>query len=162
MSPKYAAGTEVPVENSRAEIERILSRYGATAFAYGWNAGGAMIEFAACDRRVRFVLPLPDRADAAFTTYTRGTQIRTSYRRSPEEATKRWEQACRQRWRALVLVVKAKLEAVDAGISEFEAEFLAHVVLPDGRTVGEHIGPAIALAYDTGEVPALLALPERT
>ena len=36
----------------------------------------------------------------------------------------RWEQACRQRWRALALVIKAKLEAIDAEISTFEEEFL--------------------------------------
>ena len=35
------------------------------------------------------------------------------------------DQACRQRWRALLLVIKAKLEAVTAGISTVETEFLA-------------------------------------
>jgi hypothetical protein len=54
------------------------------------------------------------------------------------------------------LVIKAKLEAVESGIACFEEEFMAHIVLPDGRTVGEHVIPGIAQAYETGNVPALL------
>ena len=48
-----------------------------------------------------------------------------------------WEQACRQRWRALLLIIRAKLEAAEAGISTLETEFLANIVLPDGRTAGQ-------------------------
>jgi hypothetical protein len=29
-------------------------------------------------------------------------------------------------------------------------------MLPDGSTVGEHVAPRIAIAYETGSVPALL------
>lgn len=156
MSPTYAAKTSVPVETSRAEIERTLQRYGATSFAYGWDQDKALIEFAADGRRVRFVLTLPDRNADEFTHYTRGTVQITRHRRTPEEALKKWEQACRQRWRALALVVKAKLEAVEAEISEFEDEFLAHIVLPDGTTAGQWLRPQIADAYETGTMPSML------
>jgi len=37
MSGRYAQGTDVPAERSRAEIERTLSRYGAEGFLYGWD-----------------------------------------------------------------------------------------------------------------------------
>ena len=57
---------------------------------------------------------------------------------------------------ALALVVKAKLEAVQSGIVGFEDEFMAHIVMPDGKTVAEHARPLIASAYETGKVPALL------
>lgn len=151
----YAANTSVSVENSRAEIERILTRYKATSFAYGWDQQRSLIEFAAQDRRVRFVLPLPDRGDEAFTTFTRGnSSIRQ--KRTPEAAEKQWEQACRQRWRALALVIKAKLEAVEAGISEFEDEFLANIVLPDGSTFGAWARPQIATVYENNAMPALM------
>ena len=43
----------------------------------------------------------------------------------------------RQRWRALALCIKAKLEAVECGITSFEEEFLAHVVMPNGQTFGK-------------------------
>lgn len=149
--PEYAAKTTVSVEQSRAEIERTLARYGAESFAYGWDRSRAVVEFSAHDRRVRFVLPLPDRAAPDFTHHSRG-------QRSPAEAEKRWEQACRQRWRALNLVVKAKLEAVDAGISEFEDEFLANIVLPDNTTVSQWARPAIDRAYELGSPPSPLQL----
>lgn len=35
----YAAGTTVAPAKSRAEIEHTLERWGATGFAYGWEAG---------------------------------------------------------------------------------------------------------------------------
>lgn len=156
MTGRFAENTSVSVESSRAEIERTLQRYGASAFMYGWDGDRAVIQFAAHDRRVKFILGLPDKEDPAISTYTSGTKNVQTYRRTDSEIEKRWEQACRQRWRALNLVIKAKLEAVEAGISEFEDEFLAHVVLPDGTTAGEFLRPQVARAYSTGQMPAML------
>lgn len=155
MSPTYAKTTTVTVESSRAEIERTLVRYGATHFAYGWNPDAAMVEFAAQGRRVRFILPMPDQADPQFTTFRR-SKYGPAESRTGAAAHKLWDQACRQRWRALALVIKAKLEAVEAGIAEFEDEFLANIVLPDGSTAGAWLRPQIAEAYDTGRMPPML------
>jgi hypothetical protein len=102
---------------------------------------------------VKFVLPMPDPKAREFThTPARGTL------RSPAEAEKAWEQAGRQRWRALALVIKAKLEAVAAGITTIEDEFLAHTVLPDGSTVGQFMKPQLAVAYEQGSMPTTLLL----
>lgn len=152
---RYAENTTVTSEKSRAEIERTLARYGADQFMYGWDRDQAVIQFRMADRQVRFVLSLPDRENREFThTPSRGTP------RSAEQAEAEWEKSCRQRWRALALVVKAKLEAVASEITEFEDEFLAHIVLPDGRTAGQFLRPQIEVAYSTGEMPAMLpALP---
>lgn len=152
---RYAESTSVTSDRSRAEIEKTLARYGASSFAYGWERERAMVGFVANDRQVRFILPLPDRADREFThTPTRGT------RRSEDQVEAAYEQAVRQRWRALSLVIKAKLEAVETGIVTFEDEFAMHMVLPDGRTVGDWVVPQIEQAYATGQMPApLLALP---
>jgi hypothetical protein len=68
------------------------------------------------------------------------------------------DQAIRQRWRALLLVIKAKLEAVQGGITEFDAEFLPHIVLPDGQTVGDWIIPQVNTAYELGEMPQALPM----
>lgn len=59
----------------------------------------------------------------------------------------------RTRWRALLLVIKAKLEAVESNIATFEDEFLAHVLLPNQQTVAEYIGPTVAQIYETGRMP---------
>jgi hypothetical protein len=58
-----------------------------------------------------------------------------------------------------LLCIKAKLEAVEAKIETFEEAFLAHVVLPDGKTVGEHALPAVAAIYKGGQLSPLLPAP---
>lgn len=146
---RYAANTTVPVERSRNEVERILGRYGADAFSYGYDGERWVVMFAAHDRRIRFELPRPDRREFEFTPTG---QIR----HSRDAIEKAHEQAMRQRWRALALVIKAKLEAVEAGIVSFEQEFLAHIVLPDGSTVGAWASPQLEEVYATGEMPAVL------
>lgn len=152
MSRAYAAQTTVSSENSRAEIERTLARYGADGFGYGWKDGqGAIVSFSISDRQIRFTLELPAR-DAEEFLYTPAKRER----RSPENARKAYDQAVRQKWRALALVIKAKLEAVASEIVEFDQEFMAHIVLPDGQTVGDHALPAMARALEGGEVPPML------
>ena len=78
--------------------------------------------------------------------------------RSDDQINKHWEQAQRSRWRALLLVIKAKLEAIDAGIATFEDEFLAYTMLPGGETVGEWIAPQLDDVYATGVMPGDLRL----
>lgn len=150
---RYAADTSVSQDKSRNEIEATLKRYGATSFMYASEEAAAMIGFRISDRMVKFVLPMPDPKAREFThTPAKGMA------RSPAEAQKAWEQAGRQRWRALALVIKAKLEAVAAGITTIEDEFLAHTVLPDGSTVGQFMKPQIAVAYERGSMPTTLLL----
>lgn len=151
---RYAENTSVGTDKSRAEIERTLQRYGADGFMYGWQGARALVQFVAHGRQIRFELPLPDRQASEFTKTPTGRD------RSEKQAYDAWEQACRQRWRALALAIKAKLEAVEAGISTFESEFLANVVLPGGQTVGAWMTPQIERAYDTGEMPPLLEAPK--
>lgn len=151
---KYAENTSVPVGRSKAEVEKTLRRYGASAFAYGWDdtTGAEVIMFSANGRRIRYELRLPDRDDTAFTLTPTGRE------RSPKLAEEAWEMACRQAWRALALVIKAKFAAIEAGVTSFEDEFLAGTVLPSGKTVGAWVAPAIVEAYSTGVMPPMLAL----
>jgi hypothetical protein len=152
---KFAAQTEVPAERSRSEIERTLTRYGANAFMYGWQDDKAVIGFKAHGRMLRFVLPMPDKKAREFT-HTRHENEWSQRELGQAESEKRYDQAVRQRWRALALAIKAKLEAVEAGITEFESEFLAQIVLPNGQTMADHSKPLIQRAYESGEMPLLL------
>ena len=83
----YASTTKVPVDQTRNEIERTLAKYGAKKFAYFSESGRSIIVFEASDRRIRFDLPVPAGEN-------------------DKEA-----QARRQKWRALLLCIKAKLES---------------------------------------------------
>lgn len=148
----YAKETSVSVERSRAEIEKLVGKYGATRFASLLEDGYAAILFEAQHRRVQFELPLPSRKDFG------KAQVRGHWRaRTPEQQAQAWEQACRQRWRALALVIKAKLEAVESGITTFEDEFLAHIILPgQGGTVGKWFKTQLENTYKTGKLPPML------
>jgi hypothetical protein len=156
VTGRYAATTEVPADRSRAEIETVLRRYGADQFVYGWDTSTgrpqAMVQFRASQRLIRIVVPMPNPDDPEFTLTATGRE------RSTAAAEKEWEQATRARWRALLLVIKAKLEAVAVDIATFDDEFLAYTVLPDGSTAGQWIAPQIDAAYATGLMPS--ALPE--
>lgn len=154
----YAENTTVPIDKTRSEIEALLRKYGADQFSSGVDdeRGMGVVEFRANSRHVRFVLTLPKPSDKKFHHHSRG-------RRSKDAALKKWEQACRSRWRALLLSIKAKLESVESGIAEFEEEFLSHVVLPGNKTAGDWLRPQIEVAYESGKMPkSLLALPAPT
>lgn len=135
QSRVYAKHTKVPVDRTKSEIERVLAGYGADRFAYFVETGKAIVVFEAHQRRLRFDLPLVIAKDA------KGDQLR------------------RQKWRALLLCIKAKLESVASQIETFEEAFLAHVVMPDGRTVYEHTAPRIAQLATGGEMQPLLPSP---
>lgn len=134
----YARETKVPVTQSRSEIEQLLERAKARQYgtAVDYELRQARVQFRLNDRIVRFVIALPDE----------------------KKLGKGWrlEQAERQRWRALLLVIKAKLESVESQISTFEEEFLAHIVMPNDQTIAQIILPQIAESYHTGRMPKAL------
>jgi hypothetical protein len=137
VGDRYATGTSVPPDRSRAEIEKILRRFGADQFAYGWELEVEQIQFRVAGRSVRLTLPVPAVDDPLFT------QTPSGRARSAAQAEEAWKAELRRRWRSLALVIKAKLTAVQDGISTVEREFLADVILPDGRTIAEWAGPQL-------------------
>jgi len=146
----YAEQTQVSPERSQQEIAGLVRKYGATQFMSGWQQGRALVGFIAPNgRQVRFILPLP--TDIRNYRLDARSRIRTD-----KQAQDHLDQEIRRRWRSLALVIKAKLDAVETGIVTFDEEFATHIVMPDGRTVAEHILPAIEAAYETGEIGPLL------
>jgi hypothetical protein len=124
----YARNTIVPVEKTKMEIEKLVKVYGAKGFASGWHEGTARIQFFAQQRHVRFTIVIPDN-----------------------------ERDARQRWRTLLLLVKAKLVAVDSKVVTFEEAFVGDIVMPDtGKTVWESIREPIKLSYQMNKSLPLL------
>lgn len=142
----YAEKTSVAWERSRSEIEQHLSRHGADGFAYAQQGDRAVIGFTIKNRTVRVELALPG---PKFGITTPAGRTRT-----PSQASEARAQEVRRRWRSLALVIKAKLTAVADGISTVEREFLADVVLTDGRTIGEAFRPQLEASRAAG-VPLL-------
>ena len=144
----YASQTSVSPDRSRTEIERTLERYGATGFMYGWSEKGAVIGFMLNGKQYKAFLQLPDKS--LFLKSEKGR------RRTAIQAQGAFDQTVRQRWRAMALVIKAKLEAVQSEISTIESEFMPWMVLPNGQTVGQWMLPQLEVIYQSGNMPPLL------
>lgn len=138
MSP-YAKGTQVPVGRSVDEIRSILLKAGATHYAYGEDPDKAAIQFALDGRHYRFTVMRPS--------------LSAESRWSSEQ---RNDVEWKRRWRARVLWVKAQIEFAESEPDAFQEAMLAHLVLPDGQTLGRWAEPQIARAYETGGMPPLL------
>lgn len=150
----YAATTNVAVSKTKGEIDGLLRKHRAAGFGIFEEATRAMLVFEMAGRRIVFHLPLPNQMDKRFILTERGKT------RTADAAMAAWEQACRSRWRALFLCIKAKLESIESGIESFEDAFLAHIQMPDGHSVSEHVRPRIAQAYETGSMQPLLPAPK--
>jgi hypothetical protein len=157
MSRRFAADTSVSMDRSIAEIRTTVRRYGAAEFAHMESDERAAVTFTMKGRRIQFTLAMPNPKDRAFTHTEAKRQPRTA-----AGAHEAWEQACRSRWRALALVIKAKLEAVEVGIVVFEDEFLANTIMPGSSvTFGAAVREKMALAHQEGShVPLLPYLEE--
>ena len=144
---QYASQTTVSSDRSLEEIRRTLRRYGADQFIFGEQAEKGMIMFRVEGRQVKFIVPMPQPNSDDIVRTNTGRKRMASVQKTE------WEKATRQRWRALALAIKAKLEVVESGISTFDQEFLGHILLPDGKTVGDHIIPNVTKIYATGKMP---------
>lgn len=136
----YAKNTKVPIERSQGEIRKILTKHGATGFAFAENDSLAQVIFELKGYRIKFNLPMPCPPN----------------KNSTEASKKFYFQLCKSKWRSLVLAIKAKMECVQSGITTIEQEFLAHIVLPNGITVGHHTIPQLKESYESNKMPTLL------
>lgn len=142
----YAENTKVPLEQSIAEIIGMVRKAGAESVGQFHEKNRFVIMFALGDRQMKFSVPL-------LTQW--GGPTRGGNGRDIDVAAK-LEQANRQKGRALMLVVKAKLESVESGVETFEQAFFANIVLADGATVYERMHEPIAVEYSTGKVQPLM------
>lgn len=165
MTARYAVYTSVSPARSKAEIEELIRKYGGLNVLSGdmEERHVSVLTFTMKGRRIQFELPLP-RVEAFSTrmvAYHRGgKRHEKEVQLSPEQQFAAWDAAVRQRWRALKLLVQARLEAVATGISTFEAEFLADTVVPvpggGVKRFADAAAPAVEEAYRTGTLPPLL------
>jgi hypothetical protein len=132
---RYAERTQVGVDQSQLQVKTMLKRAGADQIAVYESAEKSAVAFRLDGRFYRLTIPVRDTANA--------------------------QQEERRAWRLVLLLVKAKLEAVKEGATTFEREFLADMMMPDGSTVAEWTARPLALAYEQGRMPDQLLLPGR-
>ena len=134
----YAKGTTVPVSQSRAEVERVLTKYGATKFGTMTEPLRVSVFFEVKGRQVQWSIPIPEKKKFRYETD--------------------YDKEVRRRWRVLVITIKAMLEAVESKLLTFDEAFLAHIVIPGtARTLGESIAPKLDALYEGKSLPALLS-----
>jgi hypothetical protein len=125
---RYAEDTQVPTGRTQGEIKDMLRKAGADRTAIYEGDDASAVAFTIRGRQYRMALKAPAGKTPAG---------KTPAQRAQDE---------RRSWRLLLLLVKAKLEAVREGASTLEREFLADLVMPNGH------------AYETGQMPTTLLL----
>lgn len=126
---RYAQRTRVSEDRSQAQIQAMLKKFGAQSFALGWDQDSAGVRFRYGQYVIKLEAPLPARDQFAETPTGRG--------RPKADVERRWKEARRQVWRALRLIIQAKLAAIDGHIASFEDEFIGYAELGNGQTVAE-------------------------
>ena len=140
----YAKGTTVTVDKSQIEIAAIFGRYGVETYGFGQSPGFGLVEFQFADMPISLKVPLPVKpASPTEKNAKTGLSVQTF---------PKWEADVREAWRALVLFIKAALESCERGIVKPEQAFMAFLVGPDGRTVGDMVLPAYMQSLETGQL----------
>lgn len=131
-----SATTDVPVARSRAELERLLVRYGCSRFQVftDFEAGSAAVTFSVPDTLAKGAPSIPVRLEVdARRVYD---AIYGPPRRGEPYLDRYLAQADRIAWRQLILWVDAALSAASAGIHSIAEAFFAHTLIRgrDGAT----------------------------
>lgn len=129
---RFAETTDVPASRSQAEIKDRLRAAGATRIAMVEEPEDSSVQFEIEARMYRISVPMPQGKNAA--------------------------QEERRAWRLMLLLVKAKTEAVKEGATTIEREFLADMLMPNGQTLHETAAEQIRLAYASGKMPGAALL----
>ena len=130
MTRRYAEGTDVPVDRSRGEITGILATHGVQRMGWTTSPEGDELGFELAGGTFRFTIRKPTLEDVRAAAEADGKDLRYILNWSAKVDAE-W----RRRWRANVLLLKAKLEFIDAGDTTIDRELLAYRVLNDGRTL---------------------------
>lgn len=152
----YAENTTVPVEKSLTEIVTLIKKAGGARIAQMEDMDALAVQFFLSERMLRFRVPVPtaEAMPLRDNGNNRYTDIPLAARKKKADAIRR------QRARALLLVIKAKLESVESGVETFDEAFLPNIVMSDGSTVWERIGEPLALEYQSGKpIPFMLEGP---
>ena len=147
----YAERTTVSTSKSRDEIERILTRFGASgqAFARDDDKRVVMVAFHRDRRNYRFTLPLPDAALEKFWYANPEQPAYKRRKRSQGVHDEAVEQETRRLFRSLANFIKATLDAVESGIITADEALLPYLILPSGSTVYE---TSVMQLADMGDV----------
>lgn len=151
-TPIFASDTSVPVDRTRAEINKLLTAWQCAAIGwtdhladrkvsveFTWHRDGSIY-------RVRFTIGVPVRIESGpRDRKRRWDAVAKRYYRDLSEPD--LAQAWRSAHRLLLLKLKADLNAAQAGLAKAEEIFLPWMVGRDGATVAEVLLPRLRETY---------------
>src|SRR5262245_41391127 len=141
MPRRYAEGTTVSVDSSRGQITGILTAHGVKRQAWASDEEkGDTLHFELAGYQFRFFIEKPT-AQSLYDQWMRDGHS-TKWLPNDNQVAAEW----RRRWRANVLLLKAKLEFAEGEASTVLRELLPYAVLKDGRVLEQAI-------LDGGTVP---------
>lgn len=146
----YAQGTKVGVMQTHMQIQTMLKKAGAFDFMTFSRAGKEGLAFLRDGIAYRLVATLPETEEEA-KKWSAGGRL------SGHESYVELERA--RRMRSLLLVVKARLTAMDDGIQTFEEAFFGDALTDNDQTVAERMVPRIKQAALSGHYPSALPMP---
>jgi len=137
VSKRYAEGTTVTVDSSRGEISGILAKHGVVRQGWASEPERDVLQFEMEGHVYRFTIERP----TAKTLYEQWkadgdrSVSQLKYLPNDNQVAAEW----RRRWRANVLLLKAKLEFASGDATTVVRELMPYAVLIDGRTLEEAI-----------------------
>jgi len=159
---EFAKGTKVETERTVKEVEKLIRQYGGEKFSQGWDGQREWVAFQMEGKIIRFVVHVPAPSEDKYRLKQNGSRPAT--KRSMEEALGLVEQEVMRRWRALALLLKAKLVGIAEGDRTVMQEFGMDMVIPirdpetgqyTEATMHEYIAEQIEDAYRGGPPPSL-------
>lgn len=147
MTRRYAEGTTVSVDTSRGELSGLLTAHGCQRMAWATEPDADTLQFFLGGNGYRFRIARPTEAEV-IARWDDEHPYAAAGQRAKIDWRKNVDAEWRRRWRALVLLLKAKLEFVEAGDTTLEQEFMSALLVEGGaRTLGEWMdsGPGAKL-----------------
>ena len=147
IKPKYKnySNTTIRVEGSQADITRELARYGIYMVQHTQTNNVFSVAFVV--EVEDMPKPVTIRIDIPYT------------REKDKEDSFGWK-GQRIKYRSLFYYVKALLIAWDDGLKTFTTLFMAHIVLPGGKTISQDLLPKYTQALESGQITEIHLLPE--
>jgi hypothetical protein len=131
---RFAEGTDVSVERSRGEITGILTSHGVLRQAWASEPEGDTLQFELQNYTYRFKITRPTLAEVKAQHEADGHRWSLVYDQQAKVDAE-W----RRRWRANVLLLKAKLEFADGEASTVLRELMPYALLKGGMTLEESV-----------------------
>jgi len=161
MTRKFAEHTDVPTEESRGQINKLLKDWGVSGIQWteDYENHRVVLQFVWRHNELPYMaklsVNLPTDADLVeVAKHKRSGRVLEDKLEGLKE-TRGWREH-----RVLYIFLKGSFEAIENGIITAEQLFLPWLVGRDGRTVGEVIGPRLpALMGDSAM--ALLPAPKQ-